>query len=198
MGKLLRRRALMLPGEVTPREWDYEWDYTKGLLDQNNNGFSYKKVGGTGYACAIVDDYLRFRGSSANYKLYNYGRTFSTGVMEAEIWGATNAVMLLAFSNGAHSIGIGLRVSSSTMGIYLGTDTSTKLMSATYERKYKVRLVLKSGLLGDVYVDDNLIASSVDVSTDDVPNIRITGKGTGSGNVYSRLYSLKMKFNRTE
>ena len=195
MGDILRRRQLMLV-ESSVREWDYEWDSTKGLLNANNNGWTYNTVGSTGYACTIVEDYLRFRGSSSNYKYYSYSRTYATGVMEAEIYVATNGIMLLAFSNGEHSIGINLR-GSGTTGIYLGTGTSTMLQSASAAKKYKIRLVLKDGLLGDVYVDDVLKAEDADISSNTVTNIRVTGRGSGSGNVYSRLYSLKMKFNRT-
>ena len=43
MGDLLRRRMMILPGDGLP-EWDYEWDYTMGLL--SNNGWE-KKVSGT-------------------------------------------------------------------------------------------------------------------------------------------------------
>ena len=196
MGDILRRRGMMVPGESTPREWDYEWDYTKGLLNANNNGWTYVTAGSTGYPCVITEDYLRFRGSSSNYKYYNYNSVYNTGVMEAEIYVASNAIMLLAFSNGEHSIGINLR-GSGTTGIYLGTGTSTMLQSASAATKYKIRLVLKNGLLGDVYVNDVLKAEDADISSNTVPNIRVTGRGSGSGNVYSRLYSLKMKFNRT-
>lgn len=188
----------MVQAASAPSEWDYEWDYTKGLLNQNGNGFNYVTVGASGYACVIVDDYLQFRGSSSNYKRYDYGSVYNTGVMEAEIYVNTNGVMLLAFSDGEHIIGVGLRASSSYKGIYLGTGTTTKLISATAERKYKVRLVLKPGLLGDVYVGDNLVAEDVDASTYTGDKISVTGRGSGTGNAYSRLYSLKMKFNRTE
>ena len=195
MVELLKRIQMLQ--EPIP-EWDYEWDYTKGLLNQNGNGFTYVTVGSSGYACIIENDYLRFRGSSSNYKRYDYGSVYNTGVMEAEIYAQTNGVVLLAFSNGEHSIGAGLRVNSAAMGIYLGTGTTTKLVSAKAETKYKVRLVLKPGLLGDVYVGGNLVAGDVDVSTNTIDKIRVTGRGSGTGNIYSRLYSLKMKFNRTE
>lgn len=188
----------MVQAASAPSEWDYEWDYTKGLLNQNGNGFTYVTVGATGYSCIIENDYLRFRGSSANYKRYDYGSVYNTGVMEAEIYVNTNGVLLLAFSDGEHIIGVNLRGSSSYQGIYFGTTTTTKLVSAKAETKYKVRLVLKPGLLGDVYVGGNLVSENIDVSTYTGDKISVTGRGSGTGNVYSRLYSLKMKFNRTE
>ena len=198
MGNLLtRRRELILASGALP-EWDYEWDASKGLLNQNGNGFQYEAVGSGGYACSIVNDYLQFRGSSSNYKRYNYPTTYTTGVMEAEIYVTSNAVMIIQFSDGEHYIGAGLRSSSSYQGIYLGTGTTTKIVSASASTKYKVRLVLKSGLLGDVYVNDVLQEEDVDLTDYSGSVIRITGRGSGSGNVYSRLYSLKMKFNRTE
>ena len=193
---LKRRRDIIAASSSSLPEWDYEWDSTKGLLNQNNNGWDYITVGSTGYACSISNGRLQFRGSSSNYKYYNYQNTYSTGVIEADMMTSSNAQMRLAFSNGEHSIGIRLQTSSNYKGIYLGTALTTKLVSASASTRYVIRLVLKPNLLGDIYVGGTLVAENVDISNDTVPNIRVTGMGTGSANQYSYLYSLKMKFNR--
>lgn len=192
MREELRRRAL----DAELPEWDYEWDASKGLLTANDNGWTQTIVGAGGYAPVIVDDYLQLRGSSVNYKYFDYKNTYSTGVMETEINAySSNARIQVSFSTGSHSITINLRTYG-TRGIYLGTGTTTMLQSASNARKYKVRLVLKPGLLGDVYIDDVLRGEDVDVSSDSIPNIRILHSSSGSGNQYVRIYSVKMKFNR--
>lgn len=191
MRELLRRRAL----DAELPEWDYEWDATKGLLQNNANGWTYTVVGATGYACTISGDHLQFRGSSSNYKVYSYPDHYSTGVLEVEInTYSSNCVMQVWLSDGTHGVAIHAQSAS---GIYLGTGTSgTKLAGWTKNVKYKVRLVMKPNLLGDVYVDDVIKASDVNISTNTYTETKILGRGTGSGNQYSYLYTLKMKFNR--
>ena len=176
-------------------EWDYEWDSTKGLLNQNNNGWTYTVVGSSAYACKIENDYLWFRGSSSNYKVYSYPTHYPIGVIEVEInVYNTNCYMPIMLSNGTHGIAVRPHAGS---GIYLGETTSgTKLTSLTANTKHKIRLVMKPNLLGDVYIDDVLKAEDVDLSTNTYTETKIYQRGTGSGNQIARLYSLKMKFNR--
>lgn len=189
---LLRRREMLQASGGGP-EWDYEWDYTKGLLDATGNGFEKITSGGS---VSIIDTYLRFSGSSSLYTSYAMPTFYTTGVMEAEILTATNAQMQLYFGNGEYGVGIRLQTSANYKGIYLGTSLSTKLVTAAASTKYKVRLVLK-GTTADVYVDDNLVLADEDVTTlTSCYRVYVTGLGTGGASQQSRLYSLKMKFNR--
>lgn len=175
-------------------EWDYEWDYTKGLLDKEGNGFEKITSGG---GASIIDTYLRFSGSSSSYTSYAMPTFYTTGVMEAEMLTGTNAQMRLYFGNGEYGIGVRLQTSSSYKGIYLGSTVTTKLVTAESSTKYKVRLVLK-GTTADVYVDDTLVLPDEDVTTlTSCYRVYVTGLGTGGASQQSRLYSLKMKFNRT-
>lgn len=197
MGDILRRRGMMaLPSSSPTEEWDYEWDASKGLLNANDNGFTVETIGSGGYACSIVDDYMQWRGKSTVYRRLNYESVYQTGVMEAVIYSEGNAQIQIAFSNGEHSIGVRLQTSTNYKGIYLGTGLTTKLATAVAETKYKVRLVLKPGLLGDVYIDDTLAIENEDISSNTVTTTRVQGLGSGTAYVRSRLYSLKMKFNR--
>ena len=196
MGDILRRRQMMLE-KSEPGEWDYEWDASKGLLQNNGNGWTYTVVGSTGYACAISGDHLQFRGSSSNYKVYSYPTNYAIGVLEVEInVYSSNGIMQIWLSDGEHGIAVYARPGSS-YGIYLGSGTSgTKLTGLTNNTKHTVRLVMKPNLLGDVYVDDVLKTEDVDLSTNSYDVTKILGRGSGSGNQYSYLYSVKMKFNR--
>ena len=199
MGDILRRRGMMaLPSSSPTSEWDYEWDAGKGLLNANDNGFTVETIGSGGYGCSIVDDYMQWRGKSSIYRRLNYESVYQTGVMEAVICAAESQSQIqIAFSNGEHSIGARLQTSTNYNGIYLGNGLTTKLATAVTGTKYKVRLVLKTGLLGDVYIDDTLAIENADISSNTVTTTRVQGLGAGSGYVRSRLYSLKMKFNRT-
>lgn len=195
MVQLLKRIQMLQ--EWLP-EWDYEWYPTDGLLQ--NNGFNYVIHGASGYACTISSDetYMQYRGSSANYKEHVYPNDYQKGVLEAEIYVASNGRMDVHFGNGSYGIGLRLQGSSSYTGFYLGDDTTQKIANAKTATKYKIRLVL-NGQVGEIYIGDSLVASNVDTTLLTVCNHpSVLGRGSGTGNVYSRLYSLKMKFNRTE
>lgn len=188
---LIRRRGM----EISPlqKEWDYEWDYSKGLLDANGNGFTKTTMGGS---VSITGTYLQFAGTSSSYTSYTWPTNYTTGVIEAELYTASNAQMRLYFGNGTYGIGIRLQTSSNYKGIYLGNTVTTKLMTASALTKYKIRLVLK-GSTADIYVNDSIQSSDVDItSLTACKNIYVSGLGTGGASQKSRLYSLKMKFGR--
>lgn len=175
-------------------EWDYEWDYTKGLLNANDNGFSKITSGGS---VAITNNYLEFKGKSSSYTSYAMSTGYSTGVMEAELWSYSNAQMQMRFGNGEYGIGIRLQTSTNYKGVYLGTGLDTKLKNAVASTKYTIRLVLK-GEKADVYVNNELVLNNEDVTAlTDCDKIYIAGLASASTNQPSRLYSLKMKFGRT-
>ena len=174
-------------------DWDYEWDYTKGLLDANGNGFEKLTSGGS---VSITGTYLQFAGSSSSYTSYAMPTGYTTGVMEAELYTTSNAQMRLYFGNGEYGIGIRLQTSSNYKGIYLGNTLTTKLVTAAASTKYTIRIVLK-GTTGDVYVNGNLVSEDTDVtSLTACSKISVFGLGTGSASQKSRLYSIKMKFGR--
>ena len=198
MGELLTRRALMLPGEVTPREWDYEWDYTKGLLD--SDGWEVERVGSGSSSVSINSGgYLRFQGTSSTY--YNYFKTdeYTQAVAEFEVYmeANQNVIRLNVGGNETYNLGVRMQVSSNYKGLYLGTSvSSTKLATISYAQKYKVKLVL-NGSVGQVYLDDALIADDIDTSANlNCNHAFVSGRSAGSTVRYNRLYSVKMKFGR--
>lgn len=187
---LIRRREMVIPFQQ--KEWDYEWDASKGL--PNNNGFTKATSGGS---VSLASTYLQFNGTSSSYTSYVWPTDYLTGVIEAELYSSSQAQMRLYFGNGTYGVGIRLQTSSNYKGVYWGTSVSTKLVSASADTKYKVRLVLK-GDVADVYVND--VIKATDKSVTDLTNcahITVWGGGSGSATQKSRLYSLKMKFGRT-
>ena len=197
MGELLTRRALMLPGEVTPREWDYEWDASDGL--PTANGFTRTT---TSTATQTLEDgyvsiYTGKHTTAQN--TYTYGHTYSTGVFETTVrLNSTNEKILISFGNGTYGIGVRMQHNTSYQGVYLGTAVTTKLATITTATDYTIKLVLK-GSTADVYLDDVLISADVDVtSMTECSNVHIQFATTNSSAKYYRLYSIKMKQNRTE
>ena len=196
MVELLRRRAMLANNTVSIPEWDYVWNSSKGLL--SSNGWTESKVGSGSSSVSIVSDYLKFQSTSSNYYNFQYPNTYTKGVVEAELYCTNNAMMRLnVCGNDVYSFGVRLQTSSNYKGLYLGTSTSgTKIMTASYNTKYKIRLVLNENI-GQVYVDDVLLLDNIDTTA--VPNCSnafISGRGTGGTSRESRLYSLKMKFGR--
>lgn len=192
------RRAMMSGGIVLP-EWDYEWDYTKGLLSENGNGWNVERVS-TGNSSVSINSngYLRFYGTSSTFYNYQYPDMYTKCVCEYEVYmeANQNVIRLNACGNGTYSLGVRMQYSTNYKGIYLGTTATTKLATISYNRKYKVKLVV-NGPVGQVYLDDVLIADNIDLTT--VPNCDhafISCRGAGGTARYNRLYSVKMKFGR--
>ena len=194
MGNILRRRGMMVPGESTPREWDYEWLPSMGKPE--DNGMTLRTEGT--YSNNLYNTYIALtQGGSSNYIIYNYPNTYQTGVAEYRVSiQGSNAKFYLYFGNGTYGIGARFQYSSSYKGIYLGPGTTTKLITAELETVYKVKLVLK-GTTGDVYVDDVLLAEDVDVTAMAAPDLRCAFQATGSNSRTGRVYSIRYKFNRT-
>ena len=193
---ILRRRGMMVEAGSGPSptpEWDYEWDYTKGLL--NSDGWTRTTSSGSPSA-TITSDYLDLYGSSTNYYNFTYPESCTIGVMEAEIYSANNAQIQIRFGNGEYGVGVRLQTSSNYKGIYLGSALTTKIVSASTDTKYKIKMVLK-GTTADIYVNDVLRLEDEDVtSLTTCADILVSGRASSTTNRHTRLYSLKMKFNR--
>ena len=187
-------RREMMAGGIP--EWDYEWDASKGLLE--NNGWNVSRVSTGNSSYSITNGYLRTYSTSSTYYNFQYPDTYTKGVLEAEVYmeASQNIIRLNVCGNSTYSFGVRLQYSSNYKGIYLGTTVTTKLASISYGRKYKVKLVLNESV-GQVYMDDVLIADNIDTSVDmDCANAFFSGRGAGNTARYNRLYSLKMKFGR--
>ena len=178
-------------------EWDYEWDYTKGLLD--SDGWEVERISTGSSSVAINSNgYLRFQGTSSTY--YNYYMTdeYTKAVAEFEVYmeASNNVIRLNVGGNDTYNLGVRMQYSTNYKGIYLGTSATTKLATISYQKRYKVRLVLNESV-GQVYLDDVLIADNIDTSASlNCNHAFISGRGAGNTARYNRLYSVKMKYGR--
>lgn len=166
MGDLLRRRMMILPGDGLP-EWDYEWDYTMGLL--SNNGWEKKVSGTASETLTSTGDSLK---SSGNGYVYVHKEDFDVpiGVIEVTFYvtgfaGLAPTNTRICFSNGAKGIQIcspggQLRLFDSNIpnkGTILGAKLAGNI-------DYTLRLVL-NGQVGEVWLDGVRLISDVDIST---------------------------------
>ena len=188
---MLRASGAPLP------EWDYEWDYTKGLLE--DNGWNVAKVSTGNASYSISGTYLKVSGNNSSYYNFSYPTQYDKCVLEAEVYmeASQNVIRINAPGTAEHQLGVRLQYSSNYKGIYLGTSTSgTKLATINYAQIYKVKLVINEGV-GQAYLDDVLIGDNIDTTVDMSTQVGFfSGRGAGSTFRSNRLYSLKMKFNR--
>ena len=205
MGDLLiRRRELILDGNAPLPEWDYEWDYTKGL--PTATGWTKETLGTT--TEAIESTYLKVtvKGASGNYIRYkNNDYLVNKGVIEVQFKGVTsnNIGFRVSISNGTSGLAIRHQYSSSYKGIYLLDNATfsncTKLVtSSSATTTYTVRLEIDNGV-GQVYINDSLKASDVDLSTIVVNNnlTMFQFNESSTGTVTGRFYHVRLKLNRT-
>lgn len=200
MGDILRRREMMVQAGASP-EWDYEWDVDDGSLD--NNGFTFSTSGTSTITLGTESTILVAKGGTDSYARVRYPQNYTSGVLEARIrtGSRSNWYSYISLSNGTNSISVRPQVSSGVASIYLCNASSrtdmTVLGSCAASTYYTIKLVLNNGY-GDVYIDDVLKASHVDVTTI-LKQQTHTGVilYAGSTSTYQmNIYSLKMKFNR--
>ena len=179
-------------GDNSP-EWDFEWIPSMG--NPENNGLALSTQGA--YTVNLYSTHLSVtQGGSSNYVIYKYPNTYQTGVAEYRVWlTGSNAKFYLYFGNGEYGIGVRFQYSTNYKGIYLGPSLSTNLITAELNTLYKIKLVLK-GTLGDVYVDDVLLANDVDVTSMAASDLRCAFQATGNTQKSGRIYSIRYKFNR--
>jgi len=204
MGDILRRRQLMR-AEASLPEWDYEWDYTKGLPAETG----WTKQTNKTTSEVIESTYLKVTsgGGSSNYIRYvNSNYLTSKGVIEVDFAGVTssNTIFYISISDGTNGLSVRSYYTSSYKGIYLGDASSiancTKLItSSKATNRYVVKLVIDNGY-GDVYINNTLYASNIDLSTIvnsyTLTQFRFSNNSTGSGSVTGRFYSVKVKVGR--
>ena len=200
MDMMTRRRAMMA-GIALP-EWDYEWDYTDGLPENND---WVKATSGSG-ASSLQSSYVRMQTAGASsYITYRNPETFnmSRGVLEAVMAitlpsGATG-YSRLCLGNGTKGIHILVHAPTKTIKLYdngtiaQSTTIKSNIVSNTF---YTIRLVLDGGY-GDVFIDDEKVASHVDIKTILYSsNTSVWHQASITVNTYTRLKSIKMKIGR--
>jgi len=200
---LLRRRELIK--SIQPlSEWDYEWDYTKGKLEEQT-GWSYT-ISKTAYS-EIISDGEKLIASSNNsyinlYALTGQANRFFTsgyGVLEVVCygvwWNNSDAVNLRVTAAVSGTKRITLFVFNNQWRIY---DNSTKanctvLLNAIDNTKYTIRIVVRA-TVADVYIN-NVLAIS-DFSMDSTiwgSSNSVMGQNFGSARCYGVIQSLKLR-----
>lgn len=165
MDLLMRRREMMLA--AAGGGTGTGWDYTLGLPAEN--GWT-KEVSSSYFKDSLGESYVSLSGnSSSGYIRYIWPEYNPVCSFEAEISFINNTNFQMYLSDGVDKvIRIRAQYSQNYKGIYLYTGTTlatmTKLQSISTATFYKIKLAL-DGEVGYVYVDDVLVADSVDLST---------------------------------
>lgn len=206
MGDILRRRAMMAKAADPASDWDFVWDYTKGLPGANG---LIKDVQGTLVTERLDTDglYLAIRAPVTKNKVhYRYSNNYTKSVMEVKFRTsastATRGYIALS-ANGVDGVSVMWSYSTQYKGIYLCDSSSegsmTKLESVALSTEYTVRLVLNDGY-ADVYINDVLQKQDVDISTlyyGDSTQYSFYNPNTGgTGLVNTKLIYIKLKLGR--
>lgn len=196
-GLLTRRRAMMqMAGAEPPAEtWDYEWNYSQGLLSAN--GWE-KAVSGS------ASETLAANGVKLSSAANSYCRVEKTDYKAAQV------VMLVecdipAIAATATSVSLRISVSNGTNGIQICENNGQwQLYDADYAANrtpiktfatgtHTVRLQLDNGV-GAVWIDGEMCASNV--STSGILYSTRTLIMSQNQNGYSVIKSVKLKKNR--
>ena len=180
--------------------WDYEWDYTKGLL--NTDGWT-RTQNGTGATTSAIDSggYMREVSNNNNYNIFTWPITYSKCVAEFDVRydNNQNVILLHAPGNGTYNLGVRIQFTTSYKGIYLGSTVDTLIYPFdTYPTRVKVKMVINENI-GQIYVDDVLILNNIDTTDSalaDCTSAYISLRGGGSASRTNRIYGIKMKFGR--
>lgn len=202
MDGFLRRRTMMSPPASSPGDtWDFEWDYTMGLPE--NNGMT-KTTSGTPLVYSLTEDGLKISTRNNSYvALALPTATMVTGVAECTFIPHNNT------SNGSQN----LRLNASN-----GTNGGATLMSANYFRRmdnssvpgsstpilqfvndteYTERIVLK-GTTFDVYINGELALQDSPCSSILFCTVNRVMIQNTLGGYYTTIKNIRYKFNRTE
>lgn len=195
----------MLAGSSLP-EWDYEWDYTKGL--PGNNGWT-KSTSGT-VTEELRDTDVRIGvAKSSSYFRYIWSTGNSKAVFEAAFtMTSNNNYNFMSVGNGIDErMRVRIQYSANYKGIYIANADAiggmTKLATLALNTEYVFRLVLDSGY-GSVYLNGNTLVENHDIS--DIynadgsifyPYIQFGSASTSSTKYYRNLHSMKLKIGRT-
>ena len=215
MADLLIRRRLMIPQDEILPEWDLEWvSHDDGY--PTTKGFTLWTNGsGTG-SISLTDYYTKITAKNsyeAAYHLPYFDTTPQKIVCEAKMKIGTSSQggCYLQVSNATSasnykSIRVRVQHSTNYKGIYVydtGTSlsTATKLQSASLDTLYTLKVIV-DGDYADIYVNDVLKSSHIDLSTTTNTSVTarsyvsIGGQGTGSSNTPTYLREFRMKINR--
>lgn len=207
MNLLRRREMVQAASSPSPSGWDVEWDYSDGL--PNANGlFTLSKSASRVSISQRSGDITLDVYTSGTYIRYASTSTPQTpSVFEAKIKpdgsnGSIGHYCVISLTNGTGGIAVRFQWTSSVKGFYLVNDSDvtkmTKLTDVSMSTEYTVRLVLYSNNTADIYIDDVLVRSAVDIST--IVGATTTGlyfEARGSSHQYLRLYSMKLKLGHT-
>lgn len=196
MDMMTRRRTMMGP---LP-EWDFEWDYTKGLPE--NNGMTHTTSGTA--SSSMQSTYLKVTtGTSSSGNYYYPPSNNSQNTIEfkcAVTYGSSpNGYVRVQVTDGAHGIQVIMRPSSKTIFVRDTSDFSTctvigSLASSTY---YTIKMVL-DGTKGYVYLDGTLVYTALDITSFTINGTSTVWSWYGSSSTarYARLVNFKQKVGR--
>ena len=201
MDGIVRRRGMMeIPSSAPVETWDFEWDYTMGLPE--NNGMT-KTISGAVSIEMTADGLKVSQGTVGNYYVRydppteimsnGYGVGEATYVVHP-INDNNRANVRLLVSNGNN--GGGTTTPNEMLKIYDAATVSAGTTIAHYDADTELteRIVLKGGTF-DVYLNGVLVLSDYLCS-----NIlyatanRVFAQGMNGG--YAIFKSIKFKFNR--
>ena len=195
--ELMRRRGMMAADQGTPTAWDYEWNYSDGLPE--NNGIT-KTTSGTS-TITMTSDGLKVSNAANSWVRYTLPTaTMTAGIIECTFVGLFNSsaqgsqnLRLCASNgtNGGHTLECmdKFRLLDTTLGPYRGTAI------ADYENstEYTVRIEL-NGSTFDVYINGQAVVSGVQCSgiyyaTGNFVMVQNTGNS-----YYAIIKSIRAKF----
>lgn len=185
--------------------WDYEWDASKGLLSEN--GWT-KTAGNTSQTETIVDGaYLELKSyNNSNITLANTDmQTVTTGVMQTSF--------MITKSNLANANADGLRIvfsagtrkvyaviNKNIMWLYCGYNYPEVIYMHSIEdnTQYTMTCVMREADF-DIYLDNiKLYTGDAFYYSDSSSGIQIVSSSVSSVTDRSRIYSVKMKYNRVD
>ncbi len=207
MVELLRRREMVqAASSPSPSGWDVEWDYSDGLPNANGLFTLSKSASRVTISQRSGDITLDVYTTGTYIRYASTSTPQAPSVFEAKIKtdgsnGTTAQYCVISLTNGTGGVAVRFQWTASVKGIYLVNDSDvtkmTKLTDVEMGTEYTVRLVLYSNT-ADVYIDDVLVCSAVDIST--IVGATTTGlyfEARGSSHQYLRLYSMKLKLGHT-
>ena len=160
MDMMTRRRAMMGAVSGPLPEWDYVWEYTDGLPD--DNGWNKTATGDGG--ASLITAGLKITGTSSARLYYLNADRFNvdTGVLEvvAKIVGTQSGQLIVSLGNGnGDAVQIRGQYSTGNKGIWACTAGSisgmTKLVSISSNTLYTIRLE-KEPTTSRIYINGTL------------------------------------------
>ena len=199
-----RRREMMQTTGASPLpEWDYEWDWSDGIM--SNNGWT-KTYNGTVYEEVQTSDQRVRTGARRTdnwIKLTRTSLNTSTGVLQVHhvITGSNNWFVELTLGNGTGGIRVRFQFTSSYQGIYLVDSSNianmTKLTSLAGGTEHTTKLLL-NGSYADVYDNNVMLVSNVSISSIvGATDTEYYFEDRSTSTRYHYLHDIKMKLGRT-